>query len=70
MQLDKLQERLETEFHQDENDTVGGLIYDLVGSVPEVGTCVSWNDLQFEVLGLDGQRILSVRVNLTQSPPN
>lgn len=63
MRLDRLQERLETEFQQDENDTVGGLIYDLVGSVPQVGARVSWNDLQFEVLGLDGPRILTVRVH-------
>jgi CBS domain containing-hemolysin-like protein len=70
MRLDRLQERLDTEFQQDENDTVGGLIYDLVGSVPDVGARVTWNDLQFEVLGLIGQRILTVRVYSNQSPPN
>jgi len=68
MRLDRLQERLKTEFQQDENDTVGGLIYDLVGSVPEVGIRVNWNDLQFEVLGLDGPRILTVRVHSSIAP--
>lgn len=62
LRFEKLEEILDTEFQQDENDTVGGLIYDLVGSVPSAGTKVRWNNLELTVLKLDGQRILSVRV--------
>jgi len=68
LRLEKLQEILETEFQQDENDTVGGLIYDLVGSVPSEGTRLVWNDLELEILRLEGQRILSVRVNISSKP--
>jgi magnesium and cobalt transporter len=62
LRFDKLEEILDAEFQQHENDTIGGLIYDLVGSVPSEGTAVRWNNLEFTVLKLDGQRILSVRV--------
>jgi len=62
LRLDKLQTVLGTDFEQDENETVGGLIYDLVGSVPELNREIKWNNLRFQVLQLDGQRILSVRV--------
>jgi CBS domain containing-hemolysin-like protein len=60
--LQKLQEVLGTEFEQDEHATVGGLIYDLVGSVPALNQQVQWHHIKFQVLKLDGQRILIVRV--------
>jgi CBS domain containing-hemolysin-like protein len=66
LQLQKLQEILGTEFEQDEHTTVGGLIYDLVGSVPDADQEIHWHHIRFQVLKLDGQRILSVRV-LTNS---
>lgn len=66
LRLEKLKEILGAEFQHDENNTVGGLIYDLVGSVPVKGTEIHWNDLGLQVLELEGQRILSVRV----TPPH
>ncbi|MEW5795864.1 MAG: hemolysin family protein [Candidatus Zixiibacteriota bacterium] len=69
LRLEKLQELLETEYPQDENATVGGLIYDLVGSVPTINQEVAWHSLRLRVLGLDGQRILSVRVKPFQPTP-
>ena len=68
LRLDKLQEHLGTSFEQDENATVGGLIYDLVGSVPEINLEVEWNGVHFKVLELDGQRIVMVRVGLGSAP--
>jgi CBS domain containing-hemolysin-like protein len=62
LRLDRLQAVLGTNFEQDENATVGGLIYDLVGSVPEANREIRWNNLKLQVLRLDGQRILLVRV--------
>ena len=60
--VEELQERLGTDYEQGDYDTVGGLIYDLVGSVPEQGARVDWHDLEFEVERVDGQRIEQVRV--------
>ncbi|RKX25423.1 MAG: hypothetical protein DRP47_09855 [Candidatus Zixiibacteriota bacterium] len=61
--VDDLQDRLETDYEQGDYDTVGGLIYDLVGSVPREGQVVKWYGLEFVVEKLDGQRIVSVIVS-------
>jgi CBS domain containing-hemolysin-like protein len=68
MILDKLLEEAGLEYDHADYDTVGGLIYDLVGSVPKEGTRVRWHELEFEIMRLSGQRILSIRVRLA-SPP-
>ena len=62
LMVEKLQDVLDTDFEQNDRDSVGGLIYDLVGSVPETNMVVKWHDLKFTVLRTDGQRIVSVEV--------
>jgi CBS domain containing-hemolysin-like protein len=62
LRLEKLQDHLETDYDHEEFDTVGGLIYDLVGAVPKEGHRVKWHDIEFEVRKVDGQRIRSVKV--------
>jgi CBS domain containing-hemolysin-like protein len=60
--VDELQRYLEIDYEQGDNDTVGGLIYDLVGSVPEEGSKVKWYGVDFEIMRCEGQRIKKVRV--------
>ena len=60
--MEDLQDHLGTDYEQGIYDTVGGLIYDLVGSVPREGAAISWYDLEFTVVAVDGQRIKQVRV--------
>ncbi len=62
LRLERLEELLDADYQIDENDTVGGLIYDMVGSVPVEGTRLTWHDLTLEVAKVDGQRITSVRI--------
>ncbi|MBD3332771.1 CBS domain-containing protein [candidate division GN15 bacterium] len=62
MSVEELQELMAVEYDQGDNDTVGGLIYDLVGSVPNEGQLVHWHDIQFEVSRVEGQRIVDVLV--------
>ncbi|MBD3258254.1 CBS domain-containing protein [candidate division GN15 bacterium] len=62
LRVEKLQDFLETEYEQGEYDSVGGLIYDLVGSVPDEGERIKWHQLEFEILSVDGQRIMTVKV--------
>ncbi|UCE25314.1 MAG: HlyC/CorC family transporter [Candidatus Zixiibacteriota bacterium] len=62
LMVEKLQDYLDTDYEQGDYDTVGGLIYDLVGSVPTQGQKIQWNDLEFEVGKVEGQRILRVKV--------
>ena len=62
LMVEKLQDYLDTDYEQEDYDTVGGLIYDLVGSVPGEGQRIRWHDLEFEIDKVDGQRMLQVRV--------
>jgi len=64
MLVEELQEKLDTDYEQSDYDTVGGLIYDLVGSVPKEGQRLRWHELEFEVVRVEGQRIISVRVHV------
>jgi len=63
LRVEKLQDRLDIDYNQENYDTVGGLIYDLVGSVPGRGDHVKWHDIDFEIVEVDGQRIKTVRVH-------
>jgi putative hemolysin len=37
--------------------SLGGLVFTLMGKVPEVGDAVEWDDWRFEVVDMDGMRI-------------
>lgn len=61
--VEDLQQEVGTDFDADpEFDTVGGLIYALVGSVPAEGRTVRWHSLEFRVEKVSGQRISRIRL--------
>jgi len=66
--LEELLDELHLEYEMDDFETVGGLIYDLVGSVPSVGTKVKWNEVLFEVTEVEGQRINTVKAWVKKGP--
>jgi magnesium and cobalt transporter len=47
---------------EEEFETVGGLIYDLVGSLPEKGRAVEYHEVTFVVEQVEGQRIVKVKL--------
>jgi len=49
------------DYETSEFETVGGLVYDLVGSVPLTGARLRWKDIILEVDKVDGQRIIAVK---------
>lgn len=57
-----LSEKLDLKLEEKDFETVGGYIYDLVGSVPETGQRVSTEGVDYIVEEVDGQRIEKVRV--------
>ncbi|MBU2626309.1 MAG: CBS domain-containing protein, partial [candidate division Zixibacteria bacterium] len=64
--IEDIAEHLGVEIDDGEFETVGGLIYDLVGSLPRVGQIVSSEHFEFTVERMEGQRIETVRVQLRQ----
>ncbi len=61
--INRLNEVLESEISEEEYDTVGGLVFGLLGHVPEAGEFVVLDKLRFCVEELDGRRIQSVRIS-------
>jgi putative hemolysin len=65
----ELNEGLNLELPEDQFETVGGVIYDIVGSLPVQGTMVSYKELKFTADRVEGQRITRVIVELPPPTP-
>ena len=61
LDVDSLAELLHMELEEEDADTVGGLIYSLLGHVPEQGETLDLDGWRFTVLSVDGRRINQVR---------
>ena len=60
--IDEVSEALGTELPDEEWDTVGGLILNLLGHVPEEGETVRFQGLELRTERVQGRRIASVRI--------
>ena len=70
LDVDSLVELLNIELPEEHADTLGGLMYSLLGRVPEQGDSVEYADLLFTVIEVDGRRIDRVRVDPQASSAN
>jgi CBS domain containing-hemolysin-like protein len=61
MHVEELEELFEVRVEEGEWETVGGLIFGLLGHVPRVGDAVEWNRLRFTVEAADHRRARRVR---------
>jgi CBS domain containing-hemolysin-like protein len=62
MDLDDINDIMSVELPTEDADTLGGLVYNLLGRVPEVGDSVEIDNLHLTVLDVDGRRVRRVRV--------
>jgi len=60
--ISDLSEELGEELPDDEWDTVGGLVFNLLGHVPEEGETVRFHDLELRTERVQGRRIVSVQI--------
>src|SRR4051812_27728647 len=58
--IDEVSEALGIELPDEEWDTVGGLVFNLLGHVPDEGEKVKFQGLEFRAERIDGRRIASV----------
>lgn len=70
LDLYSLSKLLDVELPDEAADTLGGLIYSLLGHVPEQGEVVECAGWRFTVLSLDGQRIDHVRAEPVVAQPH
>jgi CBS domain containing-hemolysin-like protein len=60
--IDEINEHLDVDLPQDEWDTVGGLVFNTLGHVPDEGECVTVGTLEFCAERVQGRRIVSVLI--------
>jgi putative hemolysin len=64
LSMEDLSDKLELKLEEKDFETVGGYIYDLVGSLPKVGQKVSVDGIDYVVEEISGQRIDKVRITI------
>lgn len=60
--IDDVSQELGIELPDTEWDTVGGLVFNLLGKVPDENEAVRFQDLEFRTERVQGRRIVSVRI--------
>jgi CBS domain containing-hemolysin-like protein len=63
-----LQDRLEMRLEEIDARTVGGLVAEELGRLPTAGDKLEIQGLRLKVLGVEGNRVLRVRVEQRQRP--
>ena len=67
--IDEVNELLDIELPDTDWDTVGGLMFNLLGHVPVEGEAVDFQGLEFRAERVQGRRILTVRITPKESEP-
>ena len=62
LNIDDFNEYFKTQLNHDRADTMGGLISQELGRVPEVGDSMEIDNVRFEVINADSRRVHLVRV--------
>ena len=60
--LSDLYETIETQFPEEDFDSLGGFVFDLFGKVPVKFEKVCWNNFEFIIQAMDGHRINLVKI--------
>ncbi len=60
--LDDLNEEIESKFPNEEFDTLGGFVFDLFGKIPVKYEKVSWTNYDFIVQDMEGHRVNQIKV--------
>ncbi len=66
--IDEASDELGVELPDTEWDTVGGLVFNLLGHVPDEGETVGFQGLEFRTERVQGRRIVSVVIRRVESP--
>jgi CBS domain containing-hemolysin-like protein len=67
--IDEVNELLDVELPDEEWDTVAGLVLGLLGSIPDEGQEVAYQNLSFKAERVQGRRIAKVLITRIEEPP-
>ena len=65
MPIEDFNEHFATSYSEEEFDTIGGIVLQAFGHMPERGDQVQVADINFEVLNADSRRVRLLRVNIS-----
>jgi CBS domain containing-hemolysin-like protein len=68
MSIDEVNEILDAELPDEEWDTVGGLMLGLMGSIPDEGEDVTFQNLTFRAERVNGRRIIKILITRHEAP--
>jgi putative hemolysin len=66
--IDDFNEQFGTDLEDDDFHTVGGFVFGLLGRAPEPGDSIDYDGMRFDVLEVDGSRILKLAVTFMERP--
>ena len=67
--IDEVSEVLGVDLPDTEWDTVGGLMFNLLGRVPEQGETIKFEGIEFRAEEIQGRRIVTVRIERAETEP-
>jgi CBS domain containing-hemolysin-like protein len=67
--IEDFNERFGRDLPTDDYNSIGGFVFGQLGRAPQPGDVVVYNNTRFEVVAVDGTRILQVDVTLGAPPP-
>jgi magnesium and cobalt transporter len=70
LDIDDFNERFDTDFSDEEFDTIGGLVTKAFGHLPKSGETVVIDRFEFRVIRADSRKIRLLAVRLEQEPGN
>jgi CBS domain containing-hemolysin-like protein len=65
--IEDINEQLQLNLPMDDSDTLGGFVFNLFGKIPEVKESIGYDNVEFTVDLMDGNRIKKVRVSKKSS---
>lgn len=64
--IEQVNDELDLDLADEENETIGGYVFELFGRIPMKGEHVDADGMRFTVLGIEGHKILSLKVEKNQ----
>ena len=60
--IDEINETLGLCIQDEENESIGGYVFERFGRIPQKGESITENGLKFIVMGIEGHKIISIRI--------
>lgn len=70
IQISDLNEDLGIELPEESSDTLGGFVFNLYGKIPRQGEKISYENLEFEIIKMEGHKINRIRLTIKQEEEN